>query len=139
MRYGRQILSTYLRNLSMPYRVSLDIPNKLIQVEYSGNFDTGDRHLALKEVLQHLETHLDFSIFIDLTQGNETSSDEEQLLFGEFIADSYRNYPKLRIAVLTGPRQVGNLIISESYIKGLKKICAFESRYDALSWLRYGI
>lgn len=119
----------------MPHEVIKDDQLKLILVTYTEFFDTSERTVAMHQVIEYLNQNPDYGVLIDKSSGEETSTDDEKLEFGEFMTSYYKQFPKTRIAVLGNTAADSDLIVASSYAHGLENICLFVNKKDAIDWL----
>lgn len=120
----------------MPFELDVDLTNKIITATYSGPITLHLRMAVVKAVMQQLEEHPRFGVLIDTTQGTDTLTEEEHMVFGAFLAERGTAYLNSRVAVLDTNQKRQQLAISVAYAGGFPKMVQFHNRQEAIRWLK---
>jgi len=120
----------------MPYTITVDEETNIVTVKYIGEVSFDDRLEAVESVCTLKNAGDEKKLLIDVTQIHNTMTEDEQELFGEYLAKR-KELKKARVAVVSKIKSHNpNLTInSTAYLQGYNLV-PFTSKKDAYMWLK---
>lgn len=120
----------------MSFSFNIDEKEKLVTVTCDKSVSSEERLKVLNELIEILKERTDLNIFLDVSHADMSMTDEEQIEFGELLAENKRYFDGHKTAVLVNnDRLFDTLFLSSAYLNGFDHFLEFDSKKEAYQWL----
>lgn len=123
----------------MNYSFSIHKSSNLIEVEYGEDVTYRDRKRILDFIVDLLVEMPKTRVLIDVTKAQSVLSAEEELAYGELLANKKHYFDNTRIAIVSGDKNPHQAIQSVAILGGFDAMTEFQDRSKAMLWLNGGI
>lgn len=113
--------------------------SKLIEVEYGSEVTYRDRKRILDFIVDLLVEMPETRVLIDVSKAARVLTAEEELAYGELLANKKHYFEQTRIAVVSGDANPHQGIQSVALLGGFNEMTEFHDRSKAMIWLEGGV
>ena len=119
----------------MAYALKINNEMGLVTVNYDQTTSYDDRVDLLSELKTILTAQPTLKILIDVRNATQPLSPQQELQYGELLAENYHYFRSSKVAIVSGVKNPHAIIQAGAYADGFRHMVEFQSTSEALDWL----